>query len=71
MGVLIVSCTANSNLEYKTLKRCVSPLRRRLAVVKWYRIDAVANWCKPDPAALRTGKQNPNLKPRSRKRVLG
>ena len=23
LGVLIVSCTANSNLEYKTPKRCV------------------------------------------------
>ena len=41
-------------------KRCVSPQRRPLAVVKWYRIDA--HWYKPDPAALRSGKQNPNLK---------
>ena len=49
-GVLIASCTANSNLEYKTPKRCVSPLRQRLAVVKWYRIDA--DWDKPDPTLL-------------------
>ena len=49
-GVLIASCTANSNLEYKTPKRCVSPLRQRLAVVKWYRIDA--DWYKPDPTRL-------------------
>ena len=47
----------------------MSPLCRRLAVVKWYRIDV--KWYKPDPAALRSGKQNPNLKPRSRKKVLG
>ena len=39
LGVLIASCTANSNLGYKTPKRCVSPLRQRLAVVKWYRIN--------------------------------
>ena len=39
-----------SNLEYKTPKRCVSPLRQRLAVVKWYRIDA--DWDKPDPTLL-------------------
>ena len=50
LGVLIASCTANSNLEYKTPKRCVSPLRQRLAVVKWYRIDA--DWYKPDPTRL-------------------
>ena len=31
-------------------KRCVSPLRQRLAVVKWYRIDA--NWYKPDPTRM-------------------
>ena len=48
-------------------KRCVSPLRRPLAVVKWYRIDA--HWYKPDPAALRSGKQNPNLKRSKRGRV--
>ena len=50
LGVLIASCTANSNLEYKTPKRCVSPLRQRLAVVKWYRIDA--DWYNPDPTRL-------------------
>ena len=50
LGVLIASCTENSNLEYKTPKRCVSPLRQRLAVVKWYRIDA--DWYKPDPTRL-------------------
>ena len=38
-------------------KRCVSPLRRPLAVVKWYRIDAY--WSKPHPPALGSGKQNP------------
>ena len=38
-------------------KRCVSPLPRPLAVVKWYRIDAY--WYKPDPPALGSGKQNP------------
>ena len=50
MGVLIASCTANSNLEYKTPKRCVSPLPKPLAVVKWYRINAY--WYKPDPPGL-------------------
>ena len=63
MGVLIASCTANSNLEYKTPKRCVSPLRQRLAVVKWYRIDA--DWYKPDPTRLADRRTKPYLKPRS------
>ena len=35
LRVLIASCTANSNLEYKTPKRCLCPLPLALAVVKW------------------------------------
>ena len=31
-------------------KRCVSPLPKPLAVVKWYRINAY--WYKPDPPGL-------------------
>ena len=50
MGVLIASCTANSNLEYKTPKRCVRHPPKPLAVVKWYRISA--QWYKPAPAGL-------------------
>ena len=69
MEVLIVSCTANSNLEYKTPKRCVSPLRQRLAVVKWYRIDA--DWYKPDPTRLADRRTKPNLKRSKRGRASG
>ena len=47
----------------------MSPLRQRLAVVKWYRI--YANWYKPDPTRLADRRTKPYLKPRSRKRALG
>ena len=50
LGVLIASCTANSNLEYKTPKRCVRHPPKPLAVVKWYKINAF--WYKPDPLSL-------------------
>ena len=64
MGVLIASCTANSNLEYKTPKRCVSPLRQRLAVVKWYRIDA--DWCLPQTRPHPPGGPENKTQPKAR-----
>ena len=57
MGVLIASCTENSNLEYKTPKRCVSPLRQRLAVVKWYRVDAEDRKSFVNEAEVKTSKR--------------
>ena len=49
-GVLIASCTANSNFVSEFSETLRTPLPRPLAVVKWYRI--YANWYKPDLPAL-------------------
>ena len=49
-GVLIVSCTANSNFVSEFSETLRTPLPRPLAVVEWYRI--YANWYKPDLPAL-------------------